>query len=380
MIFLVVTFICIATYNPTILGFNLSNFLILSGYLFTALKFQKITIPSKKNPIMQSLLLFIICIIGSIFLSNNWLTSIRVSLQIMMLPATVIWIGNIAKTNKDNENIWKMMVLINFLACMVGVMQTILKIGDYHLAYGADDDAIRLVGAFPTPNIYASFLCLTLPAIILKIRDNRKYFVHLVLNMFILYRTYSRSSILFTTIAIVVWAMINACLKFKGKIKRKTIIRIVLVIGAIGCTVYRLAYNGKLRFLFKKRYSNEYRVSSIFEAMKAFSEKPFGRGIGIGINGILDGTFFNVLVDTGLIGMIVLIVFMSITIKKSIFLVKTNNCWKSQVILLSTLIFWMLNLLENILYDTLLSPIYAIIIYEMLELNLKQPAILEEGN
>lgn len=362
MILFCVFLMSVCLYNPIVFGVNLSNVLCIFGFCVTLLRKGKIIIFSKKNNLWCALLCLYILAAVSILYSQDFWLSIKTFIKLICLLIVILWTNLLLHSNNNSGWVWKLLLLLNVVASSVGIFQLVFGIGDYHLAYGTDYDVIRLVGAFPTPNIYGNFLCLTIPSVILRIKYDKRLFIVLLMNIIVLYKTYSRSSILFLICSIILLVLLNEI--FVDKKIRFSINKLIwslCCICMIFSCIYYLTVSGKLSFLFQTRHSNLVRLDSYIKAINMIKDNPIGRGIGIGIGDLLDSGYLNIGVDLGLIGLIFFVCLAVISLRKAIRINIAKKTITNQIILLSLIMFWLINIFENAIYDSLLNPIFGII-------------------
>lgn len=359
--------VLLTVFNPILFGFNLSNIVCLFGTFISFMYIKECHYTIKKSILNLSILGFYILIILSNLYSKNLSSSAFTTLKFLLAFTVPLWLTAINVDKKTNDKLWKIIIVSNFTAALYGLYQMVFHVGNYHLAYGTANDVLRATGTFSTPNIFANYLCLTLPIIIIRAYKEKKILLlfQIVLNAVVLYGTYSRSSILSLAISIIIWLFIDyVFIKRNGKINNKQAITMFWIIVFLSIGFILFVASGKLDFLFQERSSNGIRQQTIQKAIYVFLSNPLGKGIGSGIGTILDGAYFNIAVNLGLLGVILIIVIAISSIYESIKIVKKINTPETQALLLMTILLWMLCFLENVPYNTLLTPIMGIMWFE----------------
>lgn len=364
LIFLVV----LATYNPPIMSLNLSNYVLLCGFILSLFIKKQRIYEIRQNLFNISICAFFIWVLISNVFSIDHYVTFRSSLKILSLFLFAFFLRLIIKNKKDDCMLWNYIIFANIVSCIVGLYQFVFQTSTYHLAYGTDFDALRIVGAFPTPNIYANFLCLTLPIIILKAIEEKRivWFAMLAINGIVLYETFSRGTVISLGVAVVLWKMIDCALISKTmRLTRKRIRYITIISLILVATIINLISSGKLTFLFQTRGSTSERVNSLLAALEIFVENPIGQGFGVGIGSVLDGTYINILVDLGFIGIVLFLIILVNMILRSVKMCQINNCIYTQSVLLTIITMALLCVFESVVYDSLINFFFAIIWFEL---------------
>lgn len=374
MILLMIYFFIIALYNPNIGNLNLSNyFLLFWFFIFLIFKNTKLKIYNfKRINVMLIFVVFLYLLITLIF-STDKINSI-----ILLLKLTVPYILSILLLNIINTK-EKFNIFINILVCsgafasLYGCIQYFFGLSDYVLQSIGGIVVYRAVGAFNLPNVFASFLVLIIPFMFYKIKVTQNKFIKLIniisliITLTCLYLTYSRWAIICLVIAFSIYLIrriLHQIIHKRIRLNKKILLISPMILGVVIFLINK--YFNDIYVLFFNRESNDIRKSSIMYAIEKFNENIWGYGLGNGNNGIiLDSTYVNLLLDTGLIGLIlfsVLLFTVYVGFKRSSNSnISLGNIYN--IASISLLIFILNGVLETVLYNTMINIFLGIYLF-----------------
>lgn len=373
--FLLLFLLVIASCNPLVLGVNLSN-LILPLLLG---KVSRYVVWGNSN-INNYTIQFATIGLFYIILSYYCIYSVDVEKSIIIylkffVPVIVYFYlcGKYAKGlyHEILDSILCYMCYANIAACIVGIVFLYFDYdinGSEFATYVGDvggEIVYRMKGTFAQPNVFAGFLVLTFPGFIYKLRNLAiPYRLMLFfIEIFCLYKTYSRWSIIALIFSLVILMIKYAYDKQVISIRKLILSLLTLLLLILGISVlYNLGY-------FTHEGSNLERITALSLALQYAMDNDFlGYGLGIGLSRfpfhiILDGTFINLLVDTGLVGIfmyMIVCLLLVYDISKKLSLCHDLSLY---MILWSLWIFIIVSINESILYNTLLNYFISFYLY-----------------
>ena len=365
--FLSLFYFMIGSYNPEFLGFNLSNFVLF--FIVTLL----FVFPCKRITFLKSPIMFL----GFYYLFSfafldliNITNSISVFLKILIPIMSMCIFCVMFRMEKDIAILSRILLYTNIITCIIGVFNFYV-LEDYGYTMMIDGVFIpRMRGAFLQPNVFSMYIILTLPFMYWELHGKRVYdkrnivqsiffYIILLSNIFCLYMSKSRWSAVCLVIASICMFYID------GKINKK----IKLVIGIITAllittTFISLSNNPQLFY----RGSNNLRIESILIACSLISDNLLlGNGIGnsfvvySSLGYILDSTYLNILIDSGLVGMLLFAAIEVLAITYLMKKIKTNR--ELYPVLFMSIILITGCFLENIFYNSLINSFFGIMWY-----------------
>lgn len=373
-IFLVI----IALYNPIVLGVNISSIFAIS-LVANGIKYVVLGNRSINNFTVLSFVVLLFYIISFFYCVNSLDQDKSFFVYAKFLLPVIVYVYMCGSFYKCNYSIilnrlLKYMCYANLLACIAGIVfwyfNIDVNVGEYegYLGDVNGETVYRMKGTFAQANVFAGFLAITFPGIIHMIyKSAYKYrlhcFIMISLELFCLYQTYSRWSIIAIIVSLFLMIIIYIYIHKKIKI-RHFILGLFLLMAVIVCIVWLFLVG-----YFIHEGSNLERVLALQIAFQHAMNNDFlGYGIGIGISNlsfdiILDGTIINLLVDTGIIGVGAYLLMMCITFKLLINKLICSNSFAGYMMLWSFCIFFIISVNESILYNALLNYFLALYIF-----------------
>lgn len=367
----VIYFLCISIYNPEIYGFNLSNYILLI-VAFTSVAILRTVTHIKKGLFLAVLFLYIVFTISAIQSDSydGWILFIKLTIPVFC----AVIASKTMKEEVGRNMMAKAFAVVNVCACITGIINYyVFRDQGYTMLY-MNTRIGRMRGSFLQPNVFATFLVVTLPFSFFcflgsgfsdeKIRKKRTKFLLLImvlaLNVFCIYMARSRWSML-TMALLLVWCPFVITKKNSKK----------NILLALGCTILVvtsmslfLYFSSNATAFFGYRWSNDIRKRAIIQAFElADSNNFWGLGLAHGIGSTLDSTIMNLLVDTGLIGMLL---FLGICIYCLICLFRNSKCSNRAIDRAFCLMFigFCIEMIgESVLYNSLLNCFMGIIWY-----------------
>ncbi|KAA5806374.1 O-antigen ligase family protein [Thermoanaerobacterium thermosaccharolyticum] len=355
----------VGLFNPEIKGvhFNLI-YLIIVFLLLVIKKCVYLIIGSNRNKIINIkeymiFLLYFLLLFITILFNVDRIKNID-KLLIIILPFLFYFILENTITNKEilNKFIYTL-ALGAILSSIYGIYQYLSRSSGY-LMVSNNNIINRAIAAFPTPNLFSDYLIVFIPftMYLYKKRNNLLYLFFLLLQLISLIFTFSRGAV----IAIIAgYVLINFITNYY--IFYKTFLRniiILFIITLILIVVYKSYFvNGHIS-------STLIRLKNLNNSIEVFLNSPY---VGIGIGNldkisILDNSYLTTLVQTGIIGLMGLIILLSY-IYINIF-----NIWRlnksdilNKTILLSLTIFLIHMIFENTFYSTITNWIIGIYLF-----------------
>ena len=365
--FLALFYFMIGSYNPVFLGFNLSNFVLL----FIAIIMLVFPCNRVKLYRLPVILLGAYYLFSFIFLDPDNIThSLSVYLKILMPLMAMCIFCIIFKSNGDMVIFNRILLYTNLIACLVGLFNFFI-LEDYGYTMMVDGVFVpRMRGSFLQPNVFSMYIILTFPFMVWELNKKKKYekrkIVHtffyysmLAINIFCLYMSRSRWGTVCAIVAYICSFIIDRDL---GK-KVKLVISIIIAL-LLGVALLSLANHQQLFY----RESNSLRIESILIAFDLILDNLFfGSGIGNSfviydsLGFILDSTYLNIMLDSGLIGIILFIVINTMAI--FCLLNKTRKNREFYPVLLVSIMLITGCFLENIFYNSLINSFFGITWY-----------------
>ncbi|MDP4145744.1 MAG: hypothetical protein Q8936_14860 [Bacillota bacterium] len=372
MFFLFLYFICVSLFNPVIYGFNVSNYiLVISFLLLLVLRNVKLRIFSRNSNSAVICYLFYIIIAITIIYSSDKTISLIIYLKLGIPIIFTIILLNVVKTKDNFLRLINLIVYTVMILSIYGFIQYYFGIGNYYLERIGSERIIRATGTFKQSNVLASFIVLSIPFIVYKISICKgklakcgNIFI-LIISLVCLYFTFSR------------WAIICVVITFGGYAVKKYVINLIkkgiklnrynvlfFMICCIGMYfIYK--YVNDLYLLFVYRGSNTMRQNNLLMAYDVFKNHIWGMGLGNGNVGfILDSTYMQLLVDTGIIGFLAFTAMMSVLyfqFKKISKQDSYNDIYN--ITKISLMIFIINCFLETILYNSLINIFLGIYLF-----------------
>ena len=373
--------LCIAIYNPEIFGFNLSNFILL-GITAVALMRTRIKTSVNKRILFTLIYFYIIILFSAIYscTKNGFVLFLK-----LIIPLCFMFIcSRVMADNISKKEICNIFALTNICACISGILR--LYIFDdygYTMLYNGTRIA-RMRGSFLQPNVFATFLIMTMPYSIytiwffIKEKNNKLLYrllllVDILLNLFCIYMSRSRWSMF----VLAIYIFIYIYLLLKNKTSGGKIAGLYISIFICGILYIFLNNNYLISNFFSFRTSNNIRINSYTQAYELIKENHFmGLGLGHGVESVLDSTILNLLIDIGLIGAI-LYIFLCLFCFIELIKIKKIVGDLITPYMIMFVGFCIEMIAESILYNSLINYFLGIILYLSLSNIYKNENILE---
>ncbi|WP_213532893.1 O-antigen ligase [Paenibacillus sp. J45TS6] len=361
----------IAAYNPVIFGLNLSNIILIIGFIYILLVRNVKTkmFHYKKTNVMLIILLYVY-LSTTIIYSIDQLVSIITYVKIITPILFSVVLMNTITTLRKMEFFLGLLISSGYISAIYGCVQYFFGLTDYRLVAINGELLYRATGTFQHANVYGSYLILILPFMIYKFshaESQKNKLIHsllILITHIAIYLSFSRWAIICLLIVYVLFGIRTIINSLKFKKLPRWIILIPIIISTAVYVVY--SNWGTIDLLFIDRGSNDIRYNSLNITITSFFDNMKGFGLGNGNGGlILDGTYFNLLVDAGFVGLLlycILIFHILIGLKK-----KYSSCISlSNLYLisnLSLLLFVLNGFLETNIYNTGLNIFLGLYIY-----------------
>ena len=368
----------IGSYNPIILDYNLSNYfaILLLGGIFNYIVLGNKSI---NNNSIQSISVYLFYALLLFYCLNSMDNEQSYITYFKLLVPVIVYLylcGHFSskKYFYTLDKILGYMCHANILACLIGILFLYfnydVNVPDYegYIADMSGETVYRMKGTFAQANVYAGFLALTFPAVVYKLRYvahsyKKYYYMAFIMNMFCLYKTYSRWSLIAVSMGLIITMF--TYLYHKKRINTGLLIfgvSLLFALIVIFTALYNLGY-------FTHEGSNLERILALSVAFQYASDNDFfGYGLGIGISKlpfeiILDGTIINLLVDCGMVAILQYIAVCFFTFRGLYSKLYACSNLSIYMILWSFCIFFIISINETILYNTLLNHFFAIYLF-----------------
>jgi hypothetical protein len=267
------------------------------------------------------------------------------------------------------EHIFKILAFSNIIACLTAIYFYNNSSNNLYLMFFNGVAYKRMLGAFQQANVFANYIAVTFPFVLVILKKkriiNKLFFVlFLLLNIYCLYYSYSR----WTMISIVLATIILCIILNKKKISSKKFKRIIIVVFVAAILIcYMIVNLGKINstIYLSHRNSTDIRYASILNALSRASSYAFmGNGLGLGLgNEVLDSTLMNLLIDTGIFGVLIYFILFGYMLHNSRKICKIDTKIENLTIMYSLMIFFFLSVLENVIYNTLINSFVGLYLF-----------------
>lgn len=365
--FLLLFLLVIASCNPLILGVNLSN-LVLPLLLGKVLRCVVLGNSNINNYTIQSATICLFYVILSFYCIYSVDVEQSIVIYLKFFVPIIVYFylcGKYAKGlyHEILDSILCYMCYANILGCLVGIVFLYFDIdingSEFATSVGevAGETVYRMKGTFTQPNIFAGFLVLTFPGFIYKLRSFAISYrlILFFIEMFCLYKTYSRWSMIALIFSFIILMIKYAYDKRVISIRKLILSLLILLLLVLVISIlYNLGY-------FIHEGSNLERITALSLATQyAMDNDFFGYGLGIGLTRfplhiILDGTLINLLVDTGLVGVLMYAMVCLLLVYNMSKKISLCHDLSLYMIFWSLCIFIIVSINETILYNTLLN-------------------------
>lgn len=357
----------IGSYNPNILGFNFSNFILFFVIAIIFLySLDKIRILNVSAVLIFAFYLFNFCLLNLV----NIINCISIYFK-MIIPAISMFIFFILLRKKqDVEFLYRTLLYTNIITCIIGIFNFYV-LEDYGYTMMVDGLVTpRMRGSFLQPNVFSMYIILTLPFMVWELHRTSNcytskkiqllfYYGILLMNIFCLYMSKSRWSAICLVIASVFMIFMDNNMQINRKILLYLATVLLFVIILIGVTEYSHLFY---------RNSDSLRLESILMAFGFISESIlWGNGIGSSfmaynsLGYILDSTYLNIAIESGLIG---ISLFLVINIMAFVSLMRKFKYKKELYPVLYMSIMIIIGCcLENIFYNSLINSFFGLMWY-----------------
>ncbi len=263
--------------------------------------------------------------------NNSWITVIGISFNFLLyINAAYNFPG--FSTEQQIYNVFK---LVNIVGLTVCVYNVITNIGDImSLSLTSNAYSANFCSIYQGRNAFGFVLCIFIFSafgLFIFIKE-KKYLFSLAFFFVNLILTFSRSSILFSGIIILLFYLLDS----KNSIKRKLLYTfIATLIGMIGIIIYSTYSDFIEHFLLRSDYADSNRIDYWELALDKFADSPlfgYGPGCALPILSVLGSnagsSFHNTYVEIiawGGISFIIVYIYIYASVFKSISIIKYHN-------------------------------------------------------